>query len=103
MTEDENTTSERLAKAREYHAAIRLVLLNEWDPIGVSDVPEAQDEYDSYVGEIYALLIRRRPVHEVFDLLWWIETEHMGLLGSHSRTQHVAERLTALGKELSGS
>lgn len=27
------------------------VLLNIWDPIGVSDIESAQDEYDSYIGK----------------------------------------------------
>ncbi len=95
--------SEHLDRARRYHNAIREVLLHEWDPIGVSHVPAAHDEYDSYVGEIYALLIRRSPIQELFDLLWWIETEGMGLCGSYSRTNKVAERLIALTNELDGS
>jgi len=48
-----------LERAQRYHEAIRAVLLCDWDPIGVSHVAEAQDEYDGYVGEIYTMLIRR--------------------------------------------
>ena len=33
-----------------------MVLLHDWDPIGVQNVPEAHDEYDSYVSGIYQLL-----------------------------------------------
>lgn len=103
MEEKPKHPSERVAMARRYHDAIAKVLLDVWDPIGVKeDLPESTDEYDHYVGQVYALLIRRRPVHEVFDLLWWIETEHMCLKGNRSRTQHVAEQLVALGEELSG-
>lgn len=29
--------------------------MTEWDPIGVSDVPEAADEYNSYIGGVYEL------------------------------------------------
>ena len=54
--------SDRLEQARDYHAAIREILLRDWDPIGVADVPEAQDEYDSYISQIYGLLIRREPL-----------------------------------------
>lgn len=32
--------------------------MQEWDPIGVNDVPEAGDEYDGYIGEVYALIER---------------------------------------------
>ena len=82
--------------ARPLHDAIRGVLLNEWDPIGVVDIPGAQDEYDSYIPTIYRLLIRREPVYEVFDYLWWAETKNMGLSGNRQRTEQVAERLVGL-------
>jgi len=39
-------------KSREIRGQIRRVLMEEWDAIGVSDIPEAADEYDSYVGEV---------------------------------------------------
>ena len=29
-----------------------------WDPIGVSDFPEARDEYTSYAGVVFSLLKR---------------------------------------------
>jgi hypothetical protein len=83
-------------RARTSHEAIRGILLRDWDPIGVRDVPEAQDEYDSYVGQIYAMLFRRVPAQELVDFLWWVETEHMGLCGNRQHTASVAERLMAL-------
>jgi hypothetical protein len=94
--------NERRAEAREYHQAIRSVLLREWDPIGVDGVPEAQDEYDAYVSQIHGLLIRREPLQKIVDYLWWAETEHMGLCGNRSRTEAVARRLMRLPEELSG-
>jgi hypothetical protein len=32
------------------------VLINEWDPIGVGDVPQTQNKYDSYIPVIYRLI-----------------------------------------------
>ena len=87
-------------RAQQMHNAIREALLREWDPIGISDVPEAQDEYDSYVGNLYKLLIAKRPVHEIFAHLWWIETEHMGLTGDRQATEHFATRLAKIPTEL---
>ena len=34
-------------------AQIKKILLNEWDPIGIRDIKEAHDEYDSYAEYIY--------------------------------------------------
>ena len=70
------------------------------DPIGVAEFSEAQDEYSSYVAEVYRLLSRRATVRELFDYLWWLETHHMGLSGDRQRTENIAARLTeVLSKE----
>jgi len=34
-------------RIREIQNKIRRVLMNEWDPISINDLPEAADEYDS--------------------------------------------------------
>jgi hypothetical protein len=94
--------SERLEQARNYHAAIREVLMREWDPIGVADIPQAADEYDSYISQVHGLLIRREPLYKLVDFLWWVETEHMGLAGNRRRTEQVAERLLRLPAEIAG-
>src|SRR5690242_13762857 len=83
-------------KARQAHQLIRDILMTEWDPIGVADIPEARDEYDAYVMEIYGLLSRRAVAKDIFESLWWVETEHMGLRGNRQRTERVANRLASL-------
>lgn len=55
------------------------VLLNVWDLIGVSDIESAQDEYDSYIGKIYALLLKGANAKRLERHLWWIESIYMGL------------------------
>jgi hypothetical protein len=95
--------SKYLEQARSYHSAIRDVLLREWDPIGVAGIPQAIDEYDSYISEIYGLLIRREPPYKMVDFLWWVETVHMCLSGNRRRTEQVAERLFRIPGELGGS
>jgi hypothetical protein len=86
-------------RAKQYHTAIRTILLAEWDPIGVSHIAEAQDEYDSYVGGVYKLLITHANRHELFFHLQ-IETEHMGLSGDPQQTQAVVDRLLKLRNEM---
>ena len=61
---------------------IRKVLLNVWDPIGVQNEPNAQDEYDGYVGEIYGLLVKKATDQEITDRLLYIVRETMGLDGA---------------------
>ena len=89
-------------RAKRYHEAIHHVLLREWDPIGVADIPEAQDEYDGYIHQIHGMLIRHEPKHILFDYLWRVETEHMGLFGNRRRTEDIAGRLVHLREEMEG-
>lgn len=87
-------------RVRAGFAAIRRVLMERWDPIGVREEREAQDEYDSYLPVIYRLLVTNRPKHELVDYLWWVETERMGLRGDRQATEAVAEYLMELREEL---
>ena len=36
--------------------ALSVVLYEDWDPIGINDVPECKDEYDWYLDPIRSLL-----------------------------------------------
>ena len=54
------------------------MLLHEWDPIGVAEYPEAQDEYDSYVGDVYHLLASGASAVEIAQHLYEIEVGPMG-------------------------
>ena len=67
---------------RDAERTVAKILIRDWDPIGVSDVPEAQDEYDGYVPEFVALLTRGASDDEVAHALHRIETESMGLTGA---------------------
>jgi hypothetical protein len=95
--------SEHLDRARRYHAGIRRILLHDWDPIGVTDTAEAQDEYDSYIGKIYGMLIRHEPRHKLVEHLWLIETEYMGLFGNRQRTEATVDRLLSFRDEVETS
>jgi len=66
-------------RARQIQESIRRILLHDWDPIGVQQVPEAQDEYDSYAGGVYRLLASGSSAQEIADHLWRIDNETMGL------------------------
>lgn len=67
-----------LSEFKEKEKAIRIILMKEWDPIGVNDIPEAQSEYDSYIPMIYKFSILKKSEEETFDYLLMIETEFMG-------------------------
>ncbi len=83
-------------KSRRIRVAIRHVLMEKWDPIGVADVPEAYDEYDSYIGDIFRLLQEHTTRDEIADHLCDIETRAMGL----SETSKAHDRRLSAVDEL---
>jgi hypothetical protein len=52
--------------------------MTHWDPIGVKDEPMAADEYDMYIGGIYALLTSKATANAISDQLRKIEIKRMG-------------------------
>ncbi len=74
------------------HKLIHKALIEEWDPIGIGNIPEAQDEYDEYIATISKLLLEKSK-RELFDYLWWLETIRMGLTGNRQRTAGFVDRL----------
>lgn len=80
-------------RTQRYHTTIREILIREWDPIAIFDVPEAQDEYDSYIPHIYSQLIHHKSKQEIFNYLWEIETDHISLYGNRQRAERVVKLL----------
>ncbi|AEA66108.1 hypothetical protein [Burkholderia gladioli] len=77
---------------------VHKILLQEWDPIGIQSIPEAQNEYDSYVLGICKMLGEGLATEKLYEHLRWIESEHMGLDGDEHHTGHVAKKLANLLK-----
>lgn len=93
--------SDKQQRARAIQESIRHILLLDWDPIGINDIPEAQDEYDSYVGGVYRLLASKCSADELIDHLFLIETRTMGLLvPGREHLRPVANKLLSLNVSL---
>ena len=87
-------------KSRAFRSAIRNVLMSQWDPIGVSDCPEAYDEYDGYIGGVYDLLKSEAKDETIAEYLRGIEVERMGLTDAQRNplvpNEHRIEAVSAL-------
>jgi hypothetical protein len=64
-----------------------------WDPIGVCEEPNAQDEYDTYLGDVFALLISGASDDQVSEHLLRIVTEQMELPAKKEDMQHTVSAL----------
>ena len=78
------------------YKTVRKAVHFEWDPIGVSSLTDQMGEYDSYVPRLCDLLSKIASEKEVFDYLWKLETESMGLQGNRAATERFACRLCGL-------
>ena len=59
-----------------------------WDPCGVSDAPEARDEYYSYLPHVFSLLTGGASTLEIADYLTSIATQRMGLSDTPAGQDH---------------
>jgi hypothetical protein len=75
---------------------VEVVLLREWDPIGIAEEPAAQDEYDSYAPGVARLILSGASGEAIADHLLSIEREWMGLRGNDAVARRVSELLLGL-------
>lgn len=102
---DHDEAQREHAKTAEHF--IGLVLLVDWDPVGVFGIPATEREYARYVPGIRDLLFSFPPVEAVADHLYTIEREQMELGRKNSERQaarravlmQVAQKLVSLSDE----
>ena len=75
---------------------IKRLLLKEWDPIGVAEVPQAADEYDMYAMAIFTALHSGSTADDIADYLERVAIEWMGLNGNPAKSRRVAEKIVAV-------
>ncbi len=72
------------------------ILWSEWDPIGVSDVPEARDEYYAYLPEVFRLTIDGASATSIAEYLHEVANDRMGLSSEMEPHLKVATKIRAL-------
>jgi hypothetical protein len=85
-------------RLKEFERAVHVILIEEWDPIGVKSHPGAEDEYDGYIGGIVRLLLGGADKVRLADHLRRLEVGSMGLSGDEQRLSRVAESLLRLSR-----
>jgi hypothetical protein len=67
------------ATSRRIRVQSRHVFLDVWDPICIRDEPNAQDEYDEYIGPVFSLLSSGATDEQLNDRLLYFVNDRMGL------------------------
>jgi len=73
-----------------------------WDPIGIAGVPQARDEYESYVPNVFRLLKATTDGNDVAEYLHWLSTEHIGMGANPGHNAEVVGILIAWRDRLAG-
>jgi len=73
---------------------VRQAINRRWDPIGIASYSEEIDEYDGYIPALCRLLKEHAPRDQIFDYLWTVETESIGLSGNREATEDFADWLS---------
>jgi hypothetical protein len=89
-----------IAQLKKLRERVGDILLAEWDPIGIRDVPNIKDEYNSYVSAIINMILSNQSEADLSEYLLKIETNEMGLKGEKLRAQRVAGTLRELKNPL---
>lgn len=87
---------EQIQRLPAHYYFIRTALIQDWDPIGVGKFGEAQEEYDAYIPSIFEMLKSGKSENEVFEYLWVLETQYMGLSGDRCHTRKFAHTICGL-------
>ena len=82
-----------MASVAQMRDEVRRILVADWDPIGVGDVPQARDEYDEYLPPLLGMLASGTSVRKLSSYLLKIERDSLGLEGDPDRANRVATRL----------
>jgi hypothetical protein len=83
-------------KELELYLAIDELLLNEWDPIGISGIEEAKDEYHAYLPQVFKMVMADATKAEIAKYLNTVVTERIGLQSDLRHSTNIAEKALSL-------
>ena len=76
--------------------AIKALLLHDWDPIGVSDIAGAKEEYDTFAHQAYRMIREGADATAIARYLNWVVTSRMWLPGNLDHDRAIATKAIAI-------
>ncbi|USD20444.1 hypothetical protein [Microbulbifer variabilis] len=86
----------------ELYKAIDEILWRDWDPIGVNEMPEARDEYQSYLPHIFRLAVEGKDAKHISSSLVATIEGNIGLGASKEHCHRVASKIVSAKNEIIG-
>lgn len=82
-----------ISNQKKIYDTIDNILWSEWDPIGVNEIEEARDEYQSYTPEIFNLKLNGADAETISNALREIQTVRIELYNNLENCGHVAQKI----------
>jgi len=83
------------------YRAVDEVLHYVWDPVGISGIPRARDEYQSYLPQVFGMLREGGNEQAIASFLNSVAAHRMGLNANPKRNLEVASLLVEWRQQLS--
>ena len=75
------------------HGFIRLILLVDWDPIGIFGFPGTLSQYDRYANDVYKLVTEHASRYDVISYLVQVQTERIGMAVRQEILEDVVDKI----------
>jgi hypothetical protein len=92
--------NEAKRKKKKLWEEISRVLREEWDPIGINQPEEANDEYNGYIPSVYKLLLQNESAKIIVHRLNEHVRVNMGLQPNLEHNLFIAQRLISLKEQI---
>ena len=76
------------------------ILWKYWDPIGVNDDFDARDEYQSYIGSLYKLILTKANEEKLKNYLRIIEKEEIEIETPDKKMKKTIEKLMEIQNKI---
>jgi len=76
------------------------ILYKDWDPIGVSDLDSALDEYHGYLPQVFKRALSSDDPKVIEEYLTWVTVDRMGMSPTSEHDAKVANLIIASKREL---
>ncbi len=79
-----------LPKDAELYQRVEEVVHYLWDPIGVCNIPQARDEYHSYMTAIFSR-VQAGNIEGILEYMKWAASDNMGLIFDAVKAEEAAK------------
>jgi hypothetical protein len=81
---------------KKLYKAIDEILWSDWDPLGMNDIDDVRDEYQSYALQICGLKIHGANQETIAQKLYDFQRDEMSMPGSIENCRQIAEKIINL-------